>query len=178
MSNFQSINHQDKILSDYNGRVNIAQPPTMEERIKMMEKIQVDNKCISYRDALEGIQENNLFSKLFFSAENMQIIQNGIKAGVYQKSNGKYILPNQNVDSLKIIMRSRYLEYGSYNLNNITAEISRLNNIVLDYCIPLLYSESVAYEKYCADQSTLPIPLSLPKQNDRDWKQLELKRYT
>ena len=108
----------------------------------------------------------------------MQIIQNGIKAGVYKKSNGKYILPNQNVDSLKIIMRSRYLEYASYNSELITEEIERLNNIIIDYCVPLLYSESVAYEKYCEDQSTLVVPLALPKQNDRDYKHLELSRFT
>jgi hypothetical protein len=178
MSNFQSVHTNNSILTDYNGRVQIVQPPPMEEQLKMMERIQLDNKSVSYRGSLEGIQEQNLLSKLFFSAENMQIIQNGIKAGVYKKSNGKYILPNQNVDSLKIIMRSRYLEYASYNSELITEEIERLNNIIIDYCVPLLYSESVAYEKYCEDQSTLVVPLALPKQNDRDYKQLELSRFT
>lgn len=178
MSNFKSVHENNSILSDYNGRVNIVQPPSMEDQFKMMEKIQLDNKCVSYRGALDGIQENNLLSKLFFSAENMQIIQNGIKAGVYKKSNGKYILPNQNVDSLKIIMRSRYLEYASYDPQKITEEIERLNKLIVDYCVPLLYSESVSYEKYCEDQSTLVVPLALPKQNDRDYKHLELSRFT
>jgi len=178
MSNFKSVHENNSILSDYNGRVNIVQPPSMEDQFKMMEKIQLDNKCVSYRGALDGIQENNLLSKLFFSAENMQIVQNGIKAGVYKKSNGKYILPNQNVDSLKIIMRSRYLEYASYDPQKITEEIERLNKLIVDYCVPLLYSESVSYEKYCEDQSTLVVPLALPKQNDRDYKHLELSRFT
>ena len=178
MSNFKSVHENNSILSDYNGRVNIVQPPSMEEKFKMMEKIQLDNKCVSYRGALDGIQENNLLSKLFFSAENMQIVQNGIKAGVHKKSNGKYILPNQNVDSLKIIMRSRYLEYASYDPQKITEEIERLNKLIVDYCVPLLYSESVSYEKYCEDQSTLVVPLALPKQNDRDYKHLELSRFT
>ena len=75
-------------------------------------------------------------------------------------------------------MRSRYLEYASYNTELITEEIERLNNIIIDYCVPLLYNESVAYEKYCEDQSTLVVPLALPKQNDRDYKQLELSRFT
>lgn len=178
MSNFQSVHQQNTIIPQYNGRVGIVQPPPMEEQFKMMEKIQIDNKCVTYRTPLEGIQEDNMLSNLFFSAQNMQIIQNGIKAGVYKKSNGKYILPNQNVDSLKIIMRSRYLEYASYNPDRITEEIERLNKLIIDYCVPLLYSESVAYEKYCADQSSLVIPLALPKQNDRDYKQLELSRFT
>lgn len=165
------------MLQDYNGRVHIPQPPSMEEQLKMMEKIQLNNKCVSYRGALEGIQEINLFSKLYFSAENMQIIQNGIKAGVYKKSKGKYILPNQNVDSLKIIMRSRYLEYGSYDPNDITGSIEYVNTLVIEYCVNLLYNESIAYEKYCQDVSTLPVPISLPQQNQRDYKQLELKRF-
>lgn len=178
MSNFQSVHNQNSILSDYNGRVNIIQPPSMEEKLKMVEKIQLENKCVSYRGALEGIQEHNLLSHLFFSAENMQIIQNGIKAGVYKKSNGRYILPNQNVDSLKIIMRSKYLEFGSYDPQRITDEISRLNTMIIDYCVNLLYNESVSYEKYCEDQSTLVVPLALPKQTDRDFKHLELSRFT
>ena len=75
-------------------------------------------------------------------------------------------------------MRSRYLEYASYDPQRITEEIERLNNLIIDYCVPLLYSESIAYEKYCEDQSTLVVPLALPKQNDRDYKQLELSRFT
>ena len=52
MSNFQSVHTNNSILTDYNGRVQIVQPPPMEEQLKMMERIQLDNKCVSYRGHL------------------------------------------------------------------------------------------------------------------------------
>ena len=53
---------------------------------------------------------DGLCSAAFFSKENIQIIQNAIKAGVYKLSNGNFVVGNQNEDTLKIIMRSIYLE--------------------------------------------------------------------
>jgi hypothetical protein len=45
----------------------------------------------------------------YFSANNMQIIQHAVRYGVYEKSN--QIIPNQNTDTLGIIMRSVYNMY-------------------------------------------------------------------
>ena len=41
---------------------------------------------------------------LFFSAENIRIVQNGLKAGVYNASNGNFRIGDQNEDTLKIII--------------------------------------------------------------------------
>jgi len=49
-----------------------------------------------------------------------------------------------------------------------------LNKIVLDYCVPTVYKEAVGYLKYCQDQSSLIVPLELPSNHDRDFKQLEM----
>ena len=38
MSNFQSVHTNNSILTDYNGRVQIVQPPPMEEQLKMIEQ--------------------------------------------------------------------------------------------------------------------------------------------
>jgi len=179
-SNFQSINHVDTILNQqHNGRVNIMsmQPPCKTEQFKMFEKINIDNKSTDYRRAVCGVQQLNELSEKYFSASNMDFIQDKLKSGVLQKSKGKYILPNQNVNTLKIIMRSVYLEYAIYETTNIDGEITRLNNIVIENCIEKLYNESVAYEKYCYDQSTIAMPIDRPKNNDRDYKQLEFSRW-
>ena len=45
------------------------------------------------------------------------------------------------------------MDYSAYNPNTITQEIEKLNKLVLDYCVPMVYNESVAYEKYCYDQA-------------------------
>ena len=162
-------------LAKFNGRVNIIQPPDMGIQMKMAEKIMTVNKSTDYRDAVTGVFEDNALASVFFSAGNIQIIQNGIRAGVYQKSKGLYVIPNQNANNLKIIMRSTYLQYAEHLPDGITAQVERLNKIVLDYCIPSVYNEAVGYEKYCQDQSSLVVPLEQPSNHDRNYKQLELK---
>jgi len=165
-------------LESYNGRVNIMEPPAKHLLFQMTEKIDLKNKPTDYRDALTGTWEHNALETAFFSAENMQIIQNAIKAEVYKLSKNRYILPNQNVQQLKVIMRGMYLQYAEHYPDNIRGQIERLNKVVLDYAIPSVYNEAVSYEKYCRDASTLVVPLERPLQHNRDYKQLELKPFT
>jgi hypothetical protein len=159
-------------LVKYNGRINIIQPPDMSIQMKMTEKIMIANKSTDHRD---NVYEDNMLGNVFFSAGNIQIIQNGIRAGVYEKSNGLYVIPNQNINNLKVIMRSTYLQYAEHKPDNITAQVERLNQIVLDYCVPSVYSEAVGYERYCQDQSSLIVPLEQPRNHDRNYRQLEMK---
>jgi hypothetical protein len=162
----------------YNGRVDIITEPPPEVRFQMQEKIAIQNKATTYRDALNGTWENNKLSQLFFSQENVQILQNGIRAGVYKMSGEQQIVvPPQNIDALKIVMRSTYLQYAEHYPNNITEQIQRLNDIVLDYCVKFVYGEAVAYLKYMQDQSSLVMPFDIPQPVDRAYKQLELKPY-
>jgi Family of unknown function (DUF5761) len=163
-------------MDRYNGRVNISDPSS-DIRFKMQEKIAVKNKATEYRGALAGTWETNVLSDVFFSAGNIQIIQNGLRAGVYKMSDNKFLIPPQNLDTLKIIMRSIFLQYAEFDMNNITGEVERLNSLVLEYAIPTVYGEAVGYMRYCYDQSTLVLPLELPKHHDREYKQLQLKKW-
>jgi hypothetical protein len=179
--NPESINYANKILNleKYNGRINIVEPPSKNIMFQMAEKIELKNKPTSYENALTGNLEHNDLEFAFFSAQNIQIIQNGIKAAVYKLSDNRYILPNQNINNLKIIMRSMYLQYADHNkIDSIRSQVERLNKVVLDYAVPSVYNEAVGYEKYCRDQSTLVVPLPLPLQHNREYKQLELKPWT
>jgi hypothetical protein len=171
---------QESILDKQalNGRVNLVTEPSADVRFKMQEKIAIKNKSTEYRNALAGNLENNLLSDVFFSAGNVQILQNGIRAGVYNASKEKKILvPPQNIDTLKIIMRSTYLQYAEHRLEKVTEEVAQLNKLVLNYCVPNVYSAVISYRKYLEDQSTLVTPLERPRNHDRDYKQLELKHF-
>ena len=170
-------NNQILNQSAYNGRVNIVEAPSAEMQFKMQERIAVKNKTSEYRDALAGDIESNMLATVYFSAENIQIVQNGLRAGVYKMSGDKYIIAPQNIDTLKVIMRSIFLQYAEYDMNNIKKEVARLNKLVLDYAVSSVYNEAVGYMKYCEDQSTLVVPLELPRQSDREYKQLELKQW-
>ena len=183
LNNLSSINNSilDKTYyesgNQYNGKVNLMEPENPNIQFKMFEKIAIKNKATEYREALCGNWESNLLAQVYFSAENIQIVQNGLRAGVYNMSQGKYNIPPQNIDTLKIIMRSIYLQYAEHYENDITGQVEKLNAMVLDYAIPSVYSAAESYRKYCIDQSTLVVPLELPQQHDRVYKQLELKNW-
>jgi hypothetical protein len=170
-------NNQILDNSIYNGRVNIVEQPSPEIQFKMQERIAIKNKTTEYREALTGEIESNMLATVYFSVDNIQIVQNGLRAGVYNMSNGKYVIPPQNMDTLKIIMRSIYLQHAEHDMNNIKKEVTNLNKLVLDYAIKSVYGEAVGYEKYCQDQSSIAMPMELPRQADRDYKQLELKNW-
>jgi hypothetical protein len=141
----------------------------------MQERIAVKNKTTEYREALSGVQESNLLGRVYFSAENIQIVQNGLRAGVYKMSNNKFVIAPQNMDVLKIIMRSIYLQHALNQPDDIAGQVAKLNKYVLEYAVPSVYNEAVGYEKYREDQSTLVVPLELPRQSDRDYKLMEMK---
>lgn len=178
-SNPDSTDNINRILDmqKYNGRVNIIEPENPDIQFQMFEKIAVKNKATEYRDALVGEWENNVLAQVYFSAGNIQIIQNALRAGVYKMSSDKYVVPPQNIDTLKIIMRSVYLQYAKHYATEITKQVEELNQIVLDYAVPSVYNEAHAYMKYMQDQSSLVVPLELPQHHDRKYKQLELKNW-
>jgi len=158
-----------------NGRINIKSPNT-SALFKMYDKIPA-NQCVTFRNATEGLWNDTVLSKAYFSQENIQIIQNGIRAGVYHRSNGQYVVGPQDCDSLKIIMRSVFLQYSANQPSNIPQQIQELNKIVLNYCVQQVYSEAQGYMKYIDDASTLVVPISHPVQSSNRDRQLELKSW-
>jgi len=172
---------QNQIITNstpYNGRVNLEEPENPDARFQMFERVQIDNKATEYRDPLKGDYEDTILSKAFFSAANIQIVQNALKAGVYRRSQDKkLVIPNQNIDVLKAIMRHFFIEHGDFTPANVPQQIEEINQIVIDYTVPKIHSEAIGYLKYLEDQSRLVVPLSLPQQTDRVYKQLELKPF-
>jgi hypothetical protein len=164
-------------MQRYNGRVNLFDQPNPDAQFKMQERLAIKNKTTEYRESLDGVWETNVLSQVYFSADNIQILQNGLRAGVYKKSDNRFIIAPQNIDILKIIMRSIYLQYAEHRMEDITGQVQRLNQLVLDYAIPTVYNEAVGYVRYCQDQSSLVVPLEVPRHHDRNYKQLELKPF-
>ena len=158
-----------------NGRVDIKTPNT-SKLFQMYDKIPA-NQCVTFRNPTEGLWDETPLSQAFFSQQNIQMLQNGIRAGVYNRSNGQYVIGPQDCDSLKIIMRSVFLQQSANQPGNYKQQISQLNKIVLDYCIQQVYSEAQGYMKYVSDVSTLVVPISHPVMaNDND-RQLEFKTW-
>lgn len=144
-----------------NGRVNILGNNTMD-CFHLYDKIPIAQGDTYYRNALTGNWQNNLLSDAFFSAENMQIIQNGIKAGVYNKSNGRFQIADQDPAVLKMIMRSIFLQNSKNLQTDITNQIKALNDLVLDYAVPQVLGEAIGYVKYKNDASMMYTPIQQP----------------
>jgi len=140
----------------------------------LQDKIVNDNRTTF--DNLKFVQQNTVLSNLFFSLKNVQIIQNALRAGVYNYSNKKYIIDEQHPDSLNIIMRAVFLQNSKNQPDNLTQQIDELNKLVINYCVPKLYSEVEGYINYKRDASTLIVPLDNPISEYTD-KTLELKKF-
>lgn len=134
------------------------------------------NEKTNYFNATQHMSNPSILSNAFFSGENIEIIQNGIRAGVFKMSNQKHIIDKQDYDQIKIIMRSVFLQYSLNQPDNIAEQIQSLNNIVLEYCIPKIHSELVSYLKYKEDITTLPVPQDNPVFLGVD-KTVELKNF-
>ena len=158
-----------------NGRIDIKTPNT-SALFEMYDKIPA-NQCTTFRNATEGLWSESNLSRAFFSQQNIQIIQNGIRSGVYKRSNGQYLIGPQDCDSLKIIMRSIYLQHAANQFNNISQQIFELNNMVLEYCVQQVYSEAQGYMKYINDVSTLVVPIAHPIDADNTDRVLEFKKW-
>ena len=158
-----------------NGRIDIKSQNT-NKLFQMYDKIPA-NQCTTFRNATEGLWQSTKLSDVFFSQQNIQIIQNGIRSGVYQRSNGQYTIGVQDCDSLKIIMRSVFLQHSANKPDNIPEQIHELNKIVLNYCIQQVYSEAEGYMKYIYDVSTLVVPISHPVMPNNTDRQLEFKTW-
>jgi hypothetical protein len=113
---------------------------------------------------------------LFFSDKNIQNIQNMLKYLVH-KQNG-YIIDDQSVTELLIIMRGIFLEYSLHpklidesmsdqEKNELkikyTNEVKRLNKLVIDYIVPKVVSQMQQYLDYLKDASEQPYYMDKPQ---------------
>lgn len=146
-----------------NGRINIQNEniPTT----KSFPLYQENKKGDTYyqNEALKTILTlNDPLYKVFFSKENINLIQNTIKYKIWINSDKKYQIKNQSYDNLLIIMRSIYLQYAKHKENCIKEQINELNNLIYDYSIPNILSNIELYLGFKRDVSNAPVFLNRP----------------
>tara|TARA_B100001093_G_scaffold438418_2_gene437776 strand:- start:478 stop:978 length:501 start_codon:yes stop_codon:yes gene_type:complete len=154
----------------FNGKINIM-TPNISTKFSMMDKIPV-NTNQNFCNSLTGNFERSRLSDTYFSQENIQIIQNGIRKGVYDKSNGTIVIDKQEPEKIVSVMRSMYLQYSRNLETNIPKQIEELNKYVLNYCVPNVYSEAIAYLKYREDSSKMYTPMQNPVYSNKTNKTL------
>ena len=114
-------------------------------------------------DMLRGNWDKNPVAERFFTATNATFLQSTIRNEVYSRSGSKrYVIDEQSIDELKMIMRGLYLQYAKNNTTNIEGQVRELNNLVIEWCVPRIMSEVDHYYYYLKDISHMPVPLSQP----------------
>lgn len=101
---------------------------------------------------------NNL-KQIFFSKENIDIIQNKLISEVNKKSQGKYTIGYQKNEHLIQIMEDIFKTYN----NNVDEDINVLNIRVVNYCLPYIFNQIISFIKWQYDSNTPIIPLPLPE---------------
>jgi len=156
-----------------NGRINLIDAPNSMS----LHDRNLSTKPKSFFDAMTGNWEDTPLSLAFFSAENQQILQNGLRAGVYNMSGQRFSIAPQSFQEIKIIMRAIFLQEALNAPGNLTAQIATLNQMVLSLIVPQVYNEVKGYLVYIRDASTLVVPLSTPVNTVVYDKTLELKPF-
>ena len=98
-------------------------------------------------------------SKVFFSIDNIDLLQRGIRNKILNDTDGQINISRQSDDELKIIMRSMYFQYGKNSKYNIKSQILDLNTRVIEWSVPEIISNIKQSQKYIQDISTMPVPL-------------------
>ena len=160
--------------SKANGRVDILGP--IGPAFGFADRIAL-KPCLSYREALTGQQENSLLSCTYFSDTNIQSLQNQIRQGVFERSNGNFKIGEQDCDELKIIMRAIFLEHSKNLPTRIDDQIKVLNDKVLYFAVDQVYQSAVSYLKYIRDASTLADPIPHSVNTSPQTNTLELGRF-
>lgn len=111
-------------------------------------------------EGVRGNLERTPLNQAYFSNANFQIIQNGIRKGVFDET-GQIIDPVGS-DDLFMVMRAIYLQYCRNLPTNIPEQIADLNERVITWCLPKIIAEVSMYATYIKDISQLPVPLSHP----------------
>mgnify|MGYP001365704630 CR=1 FL=1 len=98
-------------------------------------------------------------SNIFFSINNINILQLGIRNKILNDTQGEINIGRQKEEELKIVMRSIYYQYGKNLENNIVDQVLDLNTKVIEWCVPEIISNIKQSRKYISDISTMPMPL-------------------
>jgi hypothetical protein len=99
----------------------------------------------------------------FFSTENVDILQNRLRATIQHQTarpgRGGILIDRQSDTDLVVIMRRVYEDHANNSPDNVAAEVTRLNNIVLSIVVPMVATNVAAHLAYLRDASRLPEPI-------------------
>lgn len=126
-----------------------------------LEKTRLDNAPFlflnhhpkNYAGKVRKILQNKKHSsgivyKLFFSKENVEIIQRGIILRVFYETKKRFKIKPQNPQSIHVVMLNIFNQYARQLPNQIREQIKELNERVLQAVVPRIITEIEQYTEY------------------------------
>ena len=119
--------------------------------------------------AVKGLLEETALSNIFFSEQNIKVLQDTIRYDVYKRTN--FVIDKHSEEALYIVMRSIMLQHGNFKVlsKDLLNEIHYLNKLVVKYCGKEVGSNVLQYQGYIKDLEKLPVPLDRPCYTSRAW---------
>lgn len=159
-----------------NGRIDLLSAAPLLD-IPAYQQKSIDNRSFCGEATVGQLQRNPL-SDLFFSAENINALQDGIRYRVWMETDKKYVIGRQSDTELKIVMRSIYYQHAMHKPSDLVSQVRDLNAMVLDWVVPEVVSNLKQFEVYRKDASTLPMPMERAQlSTQKGTKVLEQKRF-
>ncbi len=156
-----SFAEQTKVFKEeeqrINGRVNIIESPPQESFPLFFQEGPRTQKYTE--EVLNGIQNITPLSRAYFSKQNLDDLQNMIRFNIWILSENKYIISRQSDVDLHLVMRSMFLQHSQNRPTEIKKQIKYLNSLVLNWCIPRIFSQVEQFLAYRKNVSGLNEPI-------------------
>lgn len=104
-------------------------------------------------------------SETYYSSANLEYLQKAIADSV--KSKTGYAIGRQNDMDLYNLMRKVYTDYVVSDTKDVTAQVSRINAVVVQEATKTISSAIIADMMYLKDISVLPVPPDAPRSTSR-----------
>jgi hypothetical protein len=117
-----------------------------------------DNNLYDTNKTCNNNDYGELMKEAFFSAENMDIIQNMIIKNVYYSSGETLRINKIKSESLLQVMNNIWINFCRFLPYDLKEQIRDLDKKVTDYLVPLLLKESQFYFNYLRDSDRTNLP--------------------
>lgn len=156
-------------------QVNRTQKRVMFDFDQMPQAYLADNKIANkLRDKITAkrlVSESSVcpekLSQVFYSPENIELINRQLVLTVFKKTNGIIKINFQSKEDLQVVMRWVYVNYARNLPFKIKEQITDLNNKVIKEILPKVLSEANQYLDYLRDiekpVEPLPPPVNVSK---------------
>lgn len=157
-----------------NGRVDLMTPVVQPGWAQQNQ--QQGANCSFHREALYGRITRTPVSDIFFSAQNIDILQDAIRYKVHK--NTGIVIGRQSDQELKIIMTSMFFRHARHVANDPNGQVREINSHVIAYAVKEIETNLKQYLAYRRDASTMPLPMDKPQlMGTKGTKTLEIKQF-